>query len=201
MRAVADAHIDPELLHRRVEELLERRPQAVHFIYKEDVAVLEPGEHADQVARALEHWAGRGADVHFQLLCHEQRQRRLAESRRAEEERVVERLLALLGCVDGDLQRLLDLRLSDELVESRRPERGVGEPLVVECFGGGYFRASHERQRTGRASASMKCRVWHCRQLSSAFVVPAGTRRRLVEPHRAQIHSAVISAGMAVIGS
>jgi hypothetical protein len=31
--------------------------------------------------------------------------------------------------------------------------------------------------------------------------VPAGTRRRLVEPHRAQIHSAVTSAGIDVIAS
>ena len=76
----------------------------MHFIYKEDVARLEGREHADEVAGTLEHGAGRRADVHAQLLCHEQRQRRLAEPRRSEEEGVIERLLALLRCIDGDLE-------------------------------------------------------------------------------------------------
>ena len=210
VRAVGDTHVHPEILHRRIEELLERRPQAVHFIYKEDVARLERGEHTDEVAGTLEHGAGRRPDVHAELFGHEQRERRLAESRRAEEERVIERLLALLRRIDRDLERLFDLRLADELIEPGRPQRGVGEPLVLERVRRRYFRASHEsellllgraRQRTGRASASMMWRVWHCRQVSSAVRVPAGTRRRLVDPHRAQIHSAVMSAGTEVIAS
>jgi hypothetical protein len=47
----------------------------------------------------------------------------------------------------------------------------------------------------------MMCSVWQLRQESSALVVPAGTRQRLVEPQRAQIHSAVISVAGGVIAS
>src|SRR5262249_21505840 len=140
----------------------------------------------------------------------QERQGGLAQAGGTKEQGVIERLFALLCRIDRDLQRLLDLRLADELVESRRPERRIGEPLVLERLGSRYFRASHEsepfplgsaRQRTGRASASMMCGVWQRRQVSSAARVPAGTRRRLVEPQRAQTHSAVISAGIEVIGS
>jgi hypothetical protein len=83
---------------------------------------------------------------------------------------VVERLLALFGRVDGDLERLFHFGLADELVEARGPQRSVGEALAPERLGCRYFRASHEsdprpfgsaRQRTGRGSASMMCVVWH----------------------------------------
>ncbi len=42
----------------------------------------------------------------------------LPETRRPEEEGVVERLSPPLGRVDGDLERCLDLGLADELVEA-----------------------------------------------------------------------------------
>src|SRR5256885_9391174 len=158
--------------------------------------------------RSLQHRPGRRADVHVQLFRHQQRQGGLAETGRSEEERVVEGFLALLRRVDRDLERFLDLRLADELVEARGPERDVGEPLVLERFRRGYFRASHEsdpllfgsaRQRTGRASASMMCSVWQRKQTSSAVVTPGGTMRRLVQPQRGQIHSAATSVGAEVI--
>ena len=103
VRAVGNAHVDPEFLHRRVQELFQRRPQAVHFIYKEDVARLERGEHPHEIAGRLEHGTGGGADVDAQFFGHQQRERRLAEAGRAEEQRVIERLLALLRRVDRDL--------------------------------------------------------------------------------------------------
>ena len=167
VRAVSDAHIHAELLHGRIEELLQGWPEAVHFIDKEDVARLERGEHADEISGALEHGAGCGADAHAQLFCHEQRQRGLAESRRAEEERVIEGLFALLRRVDGDLERFFDLGLADEFIEPRRPECGVGEQLVLERFGRGdfgsgerhYFFFARAIQRTGRLSASISCGV------------------------------------------
>src|SRR5256884_3445975 len=101
-------------------------------IYEQDVPGLEGREQADQVAGALEHGSRGGADVHAELARHEQRERRLPEPRRSEEQRVVERLLALLRRVDGDLERLLDLGLADELVQARGAQRRVRDALVGE---------------------------------------------------------------------
>jgi len=87
---------------------------------------------------------------------------------------------------------------------------GVTTPmvsLVLSLFMGGLALGSVAAARLGRrlgGTAPVLLRLYAFAELLiglSAFVVPAGTRRRFVDPHRAQIHSAVISAGMAVIGS
>src|SRR5947208_4811766 len=106
--------------------------QPMDFVDEQDVPGLEGREQADQVAGALEHGSRGGADVHAELARHEQRERRLPEPRRSEEQRVVERLLALLRRVDGDLERLLDLGLADELVQARGAQRRVRDALVGE---------------------------------------------------------------------
>src|SRR5438093_3983093 len=84
VRAVGNAHVDPEFLHRRVQELFQRRPQAVHFIYKEDVARLERGDHPYDIAGPPERGPGGGADVDDKFFGLQQRERRLAEAGRAE---------------------------------------------------------------------------------------------------------------------
>ena len=50
---------------------------------------------------------------------------------------------AALGRVDRDLERALHLRLADELVQPRRPERGVGAGLLGQGFGGGDLQSVH----------------------------------------------------------
>src|SRR5205823_14208800 len=145
-----------------------------------------------------------GTVVYAEPRRHEQGERRLAEARGSEEQGVIEGLPPLLGGVDGDLERLLDLGLADELVQPRRPERGVGEALVGKSVGRGdlgagaiahaaLFPTGRARHRTGRASASSACRVWHVTHASVARVAPSGTSSRLVEPQLVQIHSAVIA--------
>ena len=56
-----------------------------------------------------------------------------------------------------------------------------------------FFPIGRARQRTGRVSAAISWRVWQVRHSSTARVEPSGTRRRLVEPQRVQIHSAVVA--------
>jgi len=43
--------------------------------------------------------------------------------------------------IDGDLERRLHLRLADELVQARRPERGVGAGFFRQGFGGRHFQS------------------------------------------------------------
>ena len=91
-RALADHHVEREVLHRRVEDLLDRAVEAVDLVDEQDVALLEAGEDRGEVARPLDRRAGRVADVHAELAGDDRRERRLAEAGRAVEEDVVRRL-------------------------------------------------------------------------------------------------------------
>src|SRR6185436_13163984 len=94
---LADDDVEPEVLERRVEDLLDRAVQAVDLVHEQDVA----------------------------LLAHDERKARLAEPRRADEQHVVECLAARLRRVERDRELLLDPRLADEIVELARPKRPV----------------------------------------------------------------------------
>ena len=70
------------------------------------------------------------ADVDAELARDQLGERRLAESRRAEEERVIERLAPRQRRVDVDAQRFLHLVLADELGQPLRAERELDDALV-----------------------------------------------------------------------
>jgi hypothetical protein len=49
------------------------------------------------------------------------------------------------------------------------------------------------RQNTGRGPGSISCFTWQVTHASVARALPGGTSRRLVEPQRVQVHSAVVT--------
>ena len=83
-----------------------------------------------EIAGPLEHGARRLAQIHAELVRDDVRERRLAEARRAEQQRVIERLAALPRGRDEDLHLRLDARLADVLGEPARPH-GAVERLVL----------------------------------------------------------------------
>ena len=129
-RPLADDDVEPEVLERRVEDLLDRPVEPVDLVDEEDVALLEPGEDRGHVALALERRPGDGADPRAELLADDEGEARLAEARRADEQDVVERLAAGLGRLQRDRELLLDPLLPDEVVEAPRPQRAVELVLV-----------------------------------------------------------------------
>ena len=124
-RPLTDDDVEPEVLERRVEDLLDGAVQPVDLVDEQDVALLEPGEDRRHVALPLERGAGDRADADAELLAHDEREGRLAEPRRADEQDVVERLAARLRGVERDRELLLDPLLPDEVVELARAERAV----------------------------------------------------------------------------
>ena len=113
------------------------------LVDEEDVARAQVGERADEVARLLERGTGRRADVDAQLASDELGERRLSESRRTVEDRVVERLTPRERRVDGEPEVVLDLLLPDELLEPLRPQRQLDDALVGEDFRCGDLGAGH----------------------------------------------------------
>ncbi len=124
-RPFADDQVELVVLHRRIEDFLDRRVQPVDLVDEQHVAVLEIGEQRRQVAGLGDDRTRRGAEIDAELARHDLRQRCLAETRRTDEQHMVERLATALGRLDEDLEVCPRRSLADELVERLRPQRHI----------------------------------------------------------------------------
>ena len=101
------------------------------LVHEQDVAGLERGQDRCQVALPLERRAGDRADPHPELLADDEREARLPEPGRADEQDVVERPRPCVrAACERDRELLLDARLADEVVERARAERALELVLV-----------------------------------------------------------------------
>ena len=187
-RALADDDVELEVLHRRVEDLLDGPRQPVDLVDEQHVVVAELGEDGGQVAGALERRAGRDVQVHAHLGGDDRRQRRLAEARRAGEEQVVDGLLAAAGRLEHDAEVLLQLALADELVEAARPQSGLDGvfDVVVERRDRGTRHARLAPSRLERV-AQHRRRVGVAGQLAHALADLVGA---VAEPGERLAHRA-----------
>ena len=90
-RTLADDDVELEVLHRRVEDLLDGARQAVDLVDEQHVAVVELGEDGRQVAGPLERRTGGDVQVHAHLDGDDAGQGGLAEPGRPGEQQVVGR--------------------------------------------------------------------------------------------------------------
>src|SRR5439155_12657803 len=147
----------------RIENLLDRTVEPVDLVHEEDVVALEPGEDRGHVAFALERGAGDAADADTELLTNDVRQARLAQSRRTDEQDMVERFLTRFRRGERNRKLVLDALLADELGQPARAQRFLEDFLLGD---------DRRREKLSR----------HVRQLSTPGVrVPPATapdRRR-----------------------
>src|SRR5207247_3086719 len=93
-RALADDDVEPVVLERRVEDLLDRARQAVDLVDEENVALPEAGQNRRDVALPLQRRPRDRTEPDTELLADDVGEARLAQARRADQQEVVERLLA-----------------------------------------------------------------------------------------------------------
>ena len=124
-RTLADEDVELEVLHGRIEDLLDRAVHPVDLVDEEDVTLLEVGEQGGQVAGPHQYRSGRHPQSDAQLGGHDAGQRGLAQSGRAGEQEVVGGLVALERRLDDDLQVFGQLALADELAERARSQSGL----------------------------------------------------------------------------
>src|SRR6202035_3853643 len=129
-RTLADDEVQPVVLERRVEDLLDGRPQAVYLVDEEHLAGVQVGEDGRQVAGPLEHRPGGGAQWRRHLAGDDVGEGRLAKPRRTEEEDVVQGLPPLARRADEDPEVVEDLLLADVLVQPPRAQRRL-DPQVL----------------------------------------------------------------------
>ena len=116
------------------------------LVDEQHVVGLEVGQQRRQITGPLEHGPGRLAQIDAHLVGDDVRQRRLAESRRTENQHVVERLVAAPRRLDEDLHLLLDAGLPDVVGQRLRPYRAIEGPVLRRGLGVGQavvFDAGH----------------------------------------------------------
>ena len=114
-RSLADDEVELEVLHRRIEDLLDRRVQPVDLVDEQHVAILEIGEERGEVARPGDHRARGRAEIDAELARDDLGERRLAEAGGPGEQHMVERLAPRARRLDEDFEVGADLGLADEL--------------------------------------------------------------------------------------
>ncbi len=101
-------------------------------------AVLEVGEDGDQVAGLLDGGAGGGADGRAHFVGDDVGGAGLAESGRAVQKDVVERLGAAPGGFHEHAELALELGLADKLAQQARAQAELGVVFLGEQFGGDH---------------------------------------------------------------
>ena len=186
-RALADDDVELEVLHRRVEDLLDGARQPVDLVDEQHVAVLELGEDRGQVAGPLERRARRDVQVDAHLGGDDAGQRGLAEPGRAGEQQVVDRLARV-----GGPPRARSRRCS---LSSRWPTNSSSAR--------GRSPASSSTSDSITSSSADRCRgrgTRHARRAPSDFSasrssVAASASERQLAQHVADLVGAVAEAG------
>ena len=132
-RTLADEDVELEVLHGRIEDLLDRAVQPVDLVDEQDVALLEVGEQGGQVAGPHQDRSGGDPQPGAHLGGHDAGQRRLAQAGWPGEQEVVGGLLPLEGRLDHDLEVLGQLALAHELGQRPRAEAGLLDLLGGDC--------------------------------------------------------------------
>jgi hypothetical protein len=83
------SELDPEVLHGRVEALLDHRLQAMNLVDEKHVASVEGGQDAGQIALALEDRARGHADLRAHLPRQQIGERRLPQPGRSRQEHMI----------------------------------------------------------------------------------------------------------------
>jgi len=110
-----------ELLHRRVENLLDHARETMHLVDEQHGAVLKIREDRCEIAGPFYRRSAGDLYRNSKLVGDHVRERGLPHSRRTVERDMLEWLVPRLRCLDHDAQLTFDLVLVDVLV--------VGEPL------------------------------------------------------------------------
>jgi hypothetical protein len=130
VRALVDDELALERVHGLVHVLFEHAREPVDLVDEHDLVLLDVTQHAEQLSRVLERGTRGHLDRHLELARDDVRERGLPQPRRPVQQYVIERIAALLRRRDEHAQVLLELGLSDELLEPPRPQERVALGVV-----------------------------------------------------------------------
>ena len=139
------------------------------LVQEEHLPLAQVGEDGGEIALNLQRRAGSLLEAYAELVRDDSRERRLAESRRPEQQYVVHGLAARLRRFQRNRELLLRLLLPDELGQPARPQLQLKRGIVVETACGDqplgfrrgiqlhFARGAHSRAMVRRRRAQIKC--------------------------------------------
>ena len=142
---MVDHDINSEILHRRVEILLDGRLEAVNFVDEEDSSSRHRREETRQISSLLDRRTTRSAHLGLHGIAQDVGQSRLTESGRAAQQDVLERFVPLAGRFDHQQQTFDRLRLPAELLEHRGSQRHIERRVWHIGIDGKIFGAHKDR--------------------------------------------------------
>ncbi len=152
-RALAQHDVEREVLHGRVQNLLDHVREPMDLVDEQHVAALEAGQDGGQVAGSLDGGAGRRPQLRPDLGRDDRGEGGLAQARWPVQEDVIDRFRSLPSGVDQDPEVLLDPLLAREFVETARAHGGLERGLL-----GQNFRAADPFDGHGRSLAASQGR-------------------------------------------
>ena len=102
------------------------------FIDEQYLPVAKVGENRGEFSLDLERWSRSLLKCSAQFVGNDGCQRGLPQARRAVEQNMIKRLAARTGSFNGNREILLDLRLSNELIEPLRAELKLKRRIVLD---------------------------------------------------------------------
>ena len=149
-RAFANHDVDLVVLQRGVEDLFHHRRESVDLVDEQHIVFFEVGQQRRQVFGLFQHRAAGLAQIDAQLVGNDVAQRGLAQARRAEQQHMVQRLVALARRADKNLQLLAHLGLAHVVVQQLGPQRPLHRLFAARQRRG---RDHARRVQSGRGSA------------------------------------------------
>src|SRR6266704_2284885 len=113
--ALAQHHVDPEVLHGQIEHLLGRPGEPVYLIDEHDLAAGQRGQHRREVAGPLDRRAAADPQRSAELGRDDHRDRRLAQPGRPGQQHVVRRLAPPQRSLEHQGELFAEPGLADEL--------------------------------------------------------------------------------------
>src|SRR5271155_2522253 len=131
-RPLPDNQIHAKILHRRIQNLLQRRLQSVNLIQKEKILRLQRSEHRGQVTFFLQQRPRADLDRRSHLIRQNLRQRRLAQPRRPVQQHMIQRLTPRARCFHRNLQIFFHPILPDVIGKLLRANAGLYARILIE---------------------------------------------------------------------
>ena len=154
-RSLAEHHVEREVLHGWIQDLLDDMAEPMDLVDEQDVALAQAGEDRGEIARALDGRSRCGADLCPDLRGDNICKGRLAEARRAVQQDVIDRLGPMACRIEEDGQVLLDALLARELVQAAGPDSGLERELLRGDLGGADPLDRHDAIPPPRTESNM----------------------------------------------
>src|SRR6202000_2299944 len=140
------------------------RRQAMNLIDEQHITRLQVGENRGDIGRALQHRAGGLAQAHSQLAGEDVGQGGFSQTRRSEDQHVIERLAPLSRSSDEDLELCLYGGLPDVLTEASGADSALDNLVLAAsrptADSLGFHRICYSRPalcKARRISSSVEC--------------------------------------------